>query len=54
MEVLTAIYLRQMEWSQRIMTKLNPEQLAMIADALEDIGQILETEVNASDHGGEA
>jgi DNA-binding MarR family transcriptional regulator len=52
MEVLTAIYVRQVEWSQRIMTKLNPEQVAMIADALEDIGQILETEVNVSDKGG--
>ena len=52
MEVLTAIYVRQVEWSQRIMTKLNPEQLAMVADALEDIGQILETEVNVSDKGG--
>ncbi len=52
MEVLTAIYVRQMEWSQRIMTKLNPEQVAMVADALEDIGQILETEVNVSDKGG--
>ena len=52
MEVLTAIYVRQVEWSQRIMTKLNPEQLAMVADALEDIGQILEVEVNVSDKGG--
>ena len=24
LEVLTAIYIRQQEWSQRIMTKLNP------------------------------
>ena len=52
MEVLTAIYVRQVEWSQRIMTKLNPEQLAMVAEALGDIGQILETEVNVSDKGG--
>ena len=52
MEVLTAIYVRQVEWSQRIMTKLNPEQVAMVADALEDIGQILQTEVNVSDKGG--
>ena len=52
MEVLTAIYVRQVEWSQRIMTKLNPEQVAMVADALEDIGQILETEVNVSHKGG--
>ena len=52
MEVLTAIYVRQVEWSQRIMTKLNPEHLSMVADAIEDIGQILETEVNVSDKGG--
>ena len=52
MEVLTAIYVRQVEWSQRIMTKLNPEQVAMVADALDDIGQILQTEVNVSDKGG--
>src|SRR5260221_7866332 len=42
MEVLTAIYLRQVEWSQYIMTQLNPEQLVAVADALEGIGQILE------------
>src|SRR5450631_793710 len=51
MEVLTAIYVRQVEWSRRIMTKLSPEQLAMVADALEDIGQIIETEINVSDKG---
>jgi len=51
LEVLTAIYIRQQEWSQRIMTKLNPEQLVEIADALEDIGQRLESDVNASNKG---
>ena len=51
LEVLTAIYVRQVEWSQRIMTKLNPEQLVEIADALEDIGQRLESDVNASNKG---
>lgn len=51
LEVLTAIYVRQQEWSQRIMTKLNPEQLVEIADALEDIGQRLESDVNASNKG---
>lgn len=49
LEVLTGIYMRQIEWSQRIMTKLNPEQLATIADALDDIGQTLEREVNLTD-----
>jgi DNA-binding MarR family transcriptional regulator len=51
LEVLTAIHARQQEWSQRIMTKLNPEQLVEIADALEDIGQRLESDVNASNKG---
>jgi DNA-binding MarR family transcriptional regulator len=51
LEVLTAIYVRQQEWSQRIMAKLNPEQLVEIADALEDIGQRLESDVNASNKG---
>jgi DNA-binding MarR family transcriptional regulator len=48
MEVLTAIYIRQLEWSQQIMTRLNPEQLVAIADALEDIAQRLEGDVNIS------
>ncbi len=51
MEVLTAIYIRQVEWSQHIMTQLNPEQLVAVADALEDIGQILETALNVSNKG---
>lgn len=52
LEVLTAIYTRQLEWSQKIMTKLNPEQLATIVNALQDIGQTLETEVTATRKGG--
>ncbi len=44
MEVLTAIYLRQVKWSQHIMTKLNSEQLLLVTDALEKIGQVLETD----------
>ncbi len=48
MEVLTAIYIRQMEWSQRIMTKLNQTQLAEITHTLESLGQILEVEINVS------
>lgn len=43
-EVLTAIYLRQVNWSQHIMTKLNPEQLLLVTDALEKIGKVLETD----------
>jgi hypothetical protein len=43
-EVLTAIYALSEEWSQRIITTLNPEQLVEIADALEEIGDIIETD----------
>ena len=43
-EVLRAIYEKSAEWSRHIMTKLDPEQLVKIADALEDIGRILEQE----------
>jgi len=46
MEVLTAIYLRQVEWSQRLLTKLDADRLVAVADALEGIGEIVETEVN--------
>jgi DNA-binding MarR family transcriptional regulator len=45
---LMAIYLRQLEWSQRIMTNLNPKQLVEIADALESIGKIVEKGVHVS------
>src|SRR5258706_8939160 len=48
MEVLTAIYLRQLEWSGRIMTKLNPDQLAEVTHSLERLGQILEVEITVS------
>jgi DNA-binding MarR family transcriptional regulator len=45
---LMAIYLRQLEWSQRIMANLNPNQLVEIADTLEGIGQIVEKGVHVS------
>src|SRR5258706_4738257 len=45
MEVLTAIYLRQLEWSGRIMTKLDPKQLAEVTHSLERLGHILEVEI---------
>ncbi len=48
-EVLTTIYERQLEWSRRIMTKLNADQLAVVAYALKDIGDILEKEINESE-----
>jgi DNA-binding MarR family transcriptional regulator len=41
-EVLAQIYQRQVEWSLRIMTKLSPNQLAGLADALEDVAQVLD------------
>jgi DNA-binding MarR family transcriptional regulator len=47
--VLSAIYQRQLEWSQQIMAKLDPVQLITIAQALEVIGQILKTEDNLND-----
>jgi DNA-binding MarR family transcriptional regulator len=43
-EVLAAIYAKQEEWSQHIMTKLDSGQLVEIAEALECIGQILTTD----------
>lgn len=48
MDVLKAIYARQLEWSERIMSQLNPEQLAGITRALENLGQVLESELNVS------
>ncbi len=39
--VLNAIYARDQEWSQTLLAKLDPEQLAEVADALDSIGQIL-------------
>jgi hypothetical protein len=32
------------EWARYIMTKLNPEQLAAVADTPEEIAHILETD----------
>jgi DNA-binding MarR family transcriptional regulator len=45
--VLSEIYSRQLEWSQRVMTKLSQEQLIAATAALKEIGLILETEVNS-------
>lgn len=39
--VLNAIYARDQEWSQTLLAKLDPEQLAEVADILDSIGQIL-------------
>lgn len=43
LEVLTAIYALNETWSQHIMDKLDPQQLSQLADALEKIGDILES-----------
>jgi DNA-binding MarR family transcriptional regulator len=48
MEVLTAIYARQLEWSEQIVTKLNSKQLAEVTRSLERLGQMLEVELNLS------
>jgi DNA-binding MarR family transcriptional regulator len=40
-EVLAQIYQRQVQWSLGIMTKLSPNQLARLANALEDVAQVL-------------
>jgi DNA-binding MarR family transcriptional regulator len=43
LEVLTAIYTLNETWSQHIMVKLDPQQLSQLADALENIGDILDS-----------
>jgi DNA-binding MarR family transcriptional regulator len=43
-EVLRTIYSLNQEWARHIMTKLNPEHLDAVADALEEIARILETD----------
>jgi len=48
MEALTAIYTRQMEWSKRVMPKLDQKRLADTVSGLESIGRVLETEINVS------
>jgi DNA-binding MarR family transcriptional regulator len=45
-EVLSAIYVRQLEWSQRVTAKIDSKHLVAVADALEAIGQIVEAEVD--------
>ncbi|MDB4939814.1 MAG: MarR family transcriptional regulator [Candidatus Doudnabacteria bacterium] len=47
LKVLTTIYARQLKWSERILAKLNPKQLATIVDALKDIAQVLEIDLSA-------
>ncbi len=49
-EILMTIYSLNEEWSRRIMTTLNPEQLAAVSDALEEIAHILETDEQNTIH----
>lgn len=50
-EVLGAIYEQYAEWNRHLITKLDPEQLDKIADSLENVGRILEKEVNYLSNG---
>ncbi len=43
-DILRTIYSLNDEWTQHIMMKLHPEQLDAVADALEEIGHILEAD----------
>ncbi len=43
--VLTAIYQRNKEWSQRVQTRLDPEMLLGVIEELEQIGRILEEDI---------
>ena len=51
-EVLNAIYLRQVEWSLQIMKHLNAAQLVDIADALGNVSRVLATAFEASKAAG--
>jgi DNA-binding MarR family transcriptional regulator len=50
-EVLAEIYQRQVEWSLRIMTKLSPTQLVVLANELEGAARVLESSFDAGDEG---
>ena len=49
-EVLRTIYSLNQEWERHIMTKLNPEHLDAVADALEEIARILEADEQQTSH----
>lgn len=53
MEVLMAIYALNEAWAAHIMTKLDPEQLVTIAEALEGIGEVLEAVMSHNAEGTE-
>ena len=43
-DILRTIYSLNEQWARHIMTKLNPEQLDAVADALEEIAHIMEAD----------
>jgi DNA-binding MarR family transcriptional regulator len=47
MEVLTAIYRRQVAWSESVVTKVSAAKLARLAAALTEIGDTLESEIDS-------
>lgn len=49
-EVLKTIYSLNQEWAQHIMTRLDPEHLDAVADALEEIASILEVDERQTSH----
>jgi DNA-binding MarR family transcriptional regulator len=49
-EVLRTIYSLNHEWARHIMTKLEPEHLDAVADALEEIASILEADEQQTSH----
>ncbi len=51
-EALSAIYRRQLEWSSHIMAKLRPEQVIGVANALKDIGPVIESGLEVVTKGG--
>jgi DNA-binding MarR family transcriptional regulator len=46
MDVLTAIYRRQVAWSERVVTKLSAAKLGQLAEALARIGDALDSEID--------
>ena len=46
LQILNAIHTRRMEWSQQIMSKLDPAQLIEVTNTLERLATTLEAEIN--------
>jgi len=49
-EALRTIYSLNQEWARHIMTRLDPEHLDVVADALEVIASILEADEQQTGH----